>query len=535
MWNSLQVVFMYLLAGELNLPMQFIQGKDRDQSVLFPQTLNQIIDGEHEVRVIDSFINGIQIEDYDFKVKSSFEGRPSYDPKDLLKLFLYGYLNRIRSSRALEKECYRNIEVMWLLKDLAPDHNTISNFRRDNPVAIKKLFRYTVSIAKNFDLIGGALVAGDSTKLRAQNSKKNNFNPSKLEKHIAYIDAKLDEYTEALSDADGDTKAQEEIEKNIAKHSKQRGKYVRMQIELEASGDTQISTSDPDSRQMITRNNITEVAYNVQTVVDAKHCIPIEYKVTNQNDSKAMGDMVERTAEILGSTDFVALYDKGYHTGSEFKTAFDLGVDVLVAIPEVASNAPDIRFNVSEFVYNKEDDTFTCPAHQILISNGNWYKKDRGKSINMMKQYKTSQCKECLFRTQCTTNPKGRIIERSEFADYIDLNRLNVEQEKEFYRRRQAIVEHPYGTIKRQWGFDHIMTKRTLKRAAADVGFIFVAYNFRRILNIVGKKVFKELLEKLAFDFLQFLNPYKLIQPFLSHPIFSKNNPNYFSSLRHIA
>lgn len=515
--------------------MQFIQGRDRDQSVLFPQTLNQIIDADHEVRVIDVFINSIKIEDYNFKVKSSFEGRPSYDPKDLLKLFLYGYLNRIRSSRALEKECYRNIEVMWLLKDLAPDHNTISNFRRDNPVAIKKLFRYTVSIAKNFDLIGGALVAGDSTKLRAQNSKKNNFNPSKLEKHLAYIDAKLDEYTEALSDADGDSKAQAEIEKNIAKHSKQRGKYVRMQIELEASGDTQISTSDPDSRQMITRNNITEVAYNVQTVVDAKHCIPIEYKVTNQNDSKAMGDMVERTTEILESTDFVALYDKGYHTGSEFKTAFDLGVDVLVAIPEVASNAPDVKFNVSEFVYNKEEDVFTCPAHQILTSNGNWYKKDRGKSINMVKQYKTSQCKECPFRTQCTTNPKGRIIERSEFADYIDLNRLNVEQEKEFYRRRQAIVEHPYGTIKRQWGFDHIMTKRTLKRAAADVGFIMVAYNFRRILNIVGNKVFKELMEKLVRIFMKYFNPHRIIQSIISHPIFIKIYTNYFSSLRQIA
>jgi hypothetical protein len=153
----------------------------------------------------------------------------------------------------------------------------------------------------------------------------------------------------------------------------------------------------------------------------------------------------------------------------------------------------------------------------------------------MMKQYKTSQCKDCQFRTQCTTNPKGRIIERSEFADYIDLNRLNVEQEKEFYRRRQAIVEHPYGTIKRQWGFDHIMTKRTMKRAASDVGFIFVAYNFRRILNIVGKKVFKELMEKLAFYFMLNINPYKLIKSILSHTIFSKNNPNYFSSLRHIA
>ena len=515
--------------------MQFIQGKDRDQSVLFPQTLNQIIDADHEVRVIDAFINSIKIEDYNFKIKSSFEGRPAYNPKDLLKLFLYGYLNRIRSSRALEKECYRNIEVMWLLKDLAPDHNTISNFRRDNPVAIKKLFRYTVSIAKNFDLIGGALVAGDSTKLRAQNSKKNNYNPKKLDKHIAYIDAKLDEYTDALSDADGDTRAQAEIEKSIAKHSKHRGKYVSMQKELEASGDTQISTSDPDARQMITRNNITEVAYNVQTVVDAKHCIPIEYKVTNQNDSKAMGNMVERTVEVLDSTDFVALYDKGYYTGSEFKTAFDLGVDVMVAIPEVASNAPDIKFNVSEFVYNKEEDFFTCPAHQILTSNGNWYKKDRGKSINMMKQYKTSQCKECPFRKQCTTNPKGRVIERSEFAEYIDLNRLNIEQEKEIYRRRQAIVEHPYGTIKRQWGFDHIMTKRTMKRAAADVGFIFVAYNFRRILNIVGKKVFNELMEKLAFYFHICLNLYKLNTSILSNPIFANNYSNYFSSLRYIA
>ena len=153
----------------------------------------------------------------------------------------------------------------------------------------------------------------------------------------------------------------------------------------------------------------------------------------------------------------------------------------------------------------------------------------------MVKQYKTSQCKECPFRTQCTTNPKGRIIERSEFANYIDLNRLNVEKEKDFYRRRQAIVEHPYGTIKRQCGFDHIMTKRTLKRAAADVGFIFVAYNFRRILNIVGKKVFQELMKKLAFHFLHLFIPYNLTQPLLIHPIFAKINLNYFSSLRQIA
>lgn len=515
--------------------MQFIQGKDRSQSVLFTQSLDHIISADHEVRVLDAFVNSINVVEFGFKIKTTFEGRPAFDPKDLLKLFVYGYLNRIRSSRTLEKECYRNIEVMWLMKELAPDHNTISNFRRDNPDAIKRLFRYTVSIAKNFDLIGGALVAGDSTKLRAQNSKKNNFNPNKLEKHIAYIDNKLDEYTEALSEADGDNRQQEEIEKLIAKHSKRRGQYVRMQNELERTGDTQISISDPDARNMITRNNITEVAYNVQTVVDAKHNIPIEYKVTNVNDSKAMGEMVTITSEILESTDFVALYDKGYHTGSEFKTAFELGVDVMVAIPEVASNAPDIKFNVSEFVYNREEDAYTCPAHHVLRTNGHWLKRDKGKSVNLMKQYKTNKCQNCQFKTQCTTSPRGRIIERSEHAEYIELNRLNMEQVKELYTQRQAIVEHPYGTIKRQWGFDHIMTKRTMKRASADVGLIFVAYNLRRLLTILGIKVFKEFLEQLALYFSKIKTSYKVMRSNMSRLIFANPIQHFFSSLRLIA
>lgn len=505
--------------------MQFIQGKERSQSVLFPRSLDQIIGPEHEVRVIDAFINSIDASSMGFKIKLSFEGRPAYDPRDLLKLFLYGYLNRIRSSRALEKECYRNIEVMWLLKELAPDHNTISNFRRDNPEAIKKLFRHTVSIAQHFNLIGGALVAGDSTKLRAQNSKKNNYNPRKLEKHLAYIDGKLEEYTEALSEADGDNKLQDLIEKNIAKHSKQRGKYVRMQKELEETGDTQISTSDPDCRQMITRNNITEVAYNVQTVVDAKHSIPIEYKVTNQNDSKAMGDMLARTADILGTTDFVALYDKGYHTGSEFKAAAELGIDVMVAIPEVASNAPDTKFNISEFEYDPIKDVYTCPAYQLLKSNGRWYKKDRGKSVSMVKHYKTPACEGCRFRSQCTVNPAGRLIERSQHQEYIDLNKILVDAEPEIYKKRQQIVEHPYGTIKRQWSFCHIITKRFIWRAAADAGLIFVAYNFRRIVNILSKKVLKEFWEKLAYHFL-------IISMYKQGINSTRNNPFFNMQLR---
>jgi transposase len=279
--------------------MQYIQGNNRNQAILFPRCLDELVDQENEVRIIDLFVESIKLEDFKFIVKLNTEGRPAYDPKDLLKLFIYGYLNSMRSSRVLEKECHRNIEVMWLLKDLAPDHNTISNFRRDNEKAIRKVFQYTVSIAKMFDLIGGKLIAGDSTKLRAQNSKKNNYNPKKIERHLAYIDAKLDEYNDALKIADDDNKIV--IQNQIQKHTNRKEFYNNLNEQLEQTGEVQISTSDPESRQLITRNNITEVGYNIQTTVDAKHCIPVDYKVTNENDSKAMGGMLRRAKVIIGS------------------------------------------------------------------------------------------------------------------------------------------------------------------------------------------------------------------------------------------
>src|SRR5215203_7316822 len=203
--------------------MQYITGTNRTQAVLFSQSLDEIIDCGNEVRIIDLFVESIDLAQFSFHVKSSSEGRPPYHPKDLLKLYVYGYLNCIRSSRALEKECRRNIELMWLLQQLVPDHNTISNFRRDNEKAIRKVFRFTVSIAKQFDLIGGKLVAGDSTKLRAQNSKKNNFNADKIERHIAYIDARLEEYNKALAIADNDHK--KIIEEQIQKHNSRKDKY----------------------------------------------------------------------------------------------------------------------------------------------------------------------------------------------------------------------------------------------------------------------------------------------------------------------
>jgi transposase len=483
--------------------MKFIQGHNRTQINLFPVSLDQSIDPDNEVRTIDLFVESLSIKDYGFRTDFTENGRPAYHPSDLLKLFIYGYMNKVRSTRDLEKECHRNIEVMWLLKCLKPDHNTISNFRRDNPKAIKKVFRATVQIARHFDLIGGKLIAGDSTKLRAQNSKKNNYNQAKVDRHVAYIDNKLEEYSRALAENDGDNK--QVIEDEIKKQQQRKDNYRNIEKQLKESGENQISISDPESRQIMIRNNITEVAYNVQTTVDAKNNIPIDYKVTNQNDSKAMGNMVQRAKSILRTNEFTVLYDKGYHTGSELKTVQELGVETIVAIPSLpsTSQAPNHDYNSEHFIYNEEADTYTCPQGIILRTNGTWHKEQNSATnIIIFKQYRTSACKSCKSHSQCTRSKKGRVIQRTTFAEYYERNRKNFEEKERLYKRRQAIVEHPYGTLKRQWGFSYILTKKGMERASSDVGFMFIAYNLRRIGNILTRDQLMEYLRILLTLFL---------------------------------
>ena len=468
--------------------MKFIQGQNRTQISIFPISLEESIDRDNEVRFIDLFVGNLPLEDFGFKMQFIENGRPAYHPADLLKLYIYGYINKLRSSRDLEKECKRNIEVMWLIRCLHPDHNTIANFRRDNPKAIKKVFRATVEIAKNFNLIGGKLIAGDSTKLRAQNSKKNNFNQKKIDRHLEYIERKLIEYENALADSDGDNK--KAIQDEIDKHNKRKGQYKNLEKKLKDSGQQQISTSDPESRQMITRNNITEVAYNLQTSVDSKHNLPFDFKVTNNNDSKAMGNMLQRAKSILRHNQFTALYDKGYHTGSEFKIADDLCVDVMVAIPRVAAQAPNPDYNSENFTYNKKKDCYTCPEGNLLTTTGKWHEA----KTYRFKRYTTKLCKICTVKHECSKAKQGKAIQRSEYQEYINCNKERIENNKEYYRQRQAIVEHPYGTLKRQWGFNYILTKRYIEKAEADVGLMFTAYNLRRIINILGVNVLQNYL-----------------------------------------
>lgn len=464
--------------------MKFIEGIDRKQAALFPVSLDDRIDADNEVRDIEAFVLSLDLEKLGFKVHFPEGGRPAYHPGLLLKLFIYGYMNRIRSSRMLERECGRNIELMWLLHSLAPDHNTIANFRKNNPEAIKRVFRATVELAKNHQLIGGKIIAGDGTKLRAQNSKKNNYNQKKIKRHLEYIDRKLDEYNAALALADGDSEKQQ-INDEINKHKGRRRAYEKLQKQLDESGQEQISTSDPESRHMIIRGTVTEVAYNIQSTVDAEHNLPIDYEVTNKNDSKAMGAMVRRAKTILRKSDASLLFDKGYHTGSELLIAQNLGFKTLVAVPAPASNAPDPDYNVWNFHYDNLLDLYTCPEGNHLRTNGNIYTKHRGSSNQTsFKQYRTKACKTCPVRSRCTSAKNGKLIERNVFTHVFEKNRENIQADPSLYKRRQAIAEHPFGTIKRQWGFDHILSKHGRKRASADVGFIFIAYNLRRIWKI---------------------------------------------------
>jgi hypothetical protein len=347
-----------------------------------------------------------------------------------------------------------------------------------------------VKIANHFNLIGDKLIAGDSTKFRAQNSKKNNFNKKKIDRHLEYIENKLQEYYEALAQSDGDD--MEEIEGEIEKQRQRAEGYRDIEDQLKESGEAQVSTSDPDSRQMIFRNNITEVAYNVQTTVDAKNKLLIDYKATNSNDSKAMGNMLLSAKSILRTNQFTALYDKGYHTGSEFKIAHDLQIETLVAILNPTVHAPDATYDAENFIYNPEGDYYLCPQNQQLTTYGKWHKAE----AYYFKRYATKACKSCRVKKQCSKATRGKGIHRSEFHEYIQPNKEQVEGNKELYKRRQAIVEHPFGTIKRQWDFSYIMTKNGAKRASADVGLMMMtACNLRRIMNILGIERLKKYLD----------------------------------------
>jgi transposase len=515
--------------------MSHITGYDRNQASIFPHTPEEMVSQESMVRVVDAFVDSLDLKELEFqKVVCKEEGRPPYEPGDLLKLYLYGYLYRTRSSRKLEHLCTVNVEVMWLLKGLQPSYKTIADFRKVHPKAIKAMFRKYVMMLKEWELVDGELVAIDGSKFRAVNSKKNNYNQKKIDRHLEYIDNRIDEFMQQLEQADkeecGDRKPDiKALKKKIETQKERRIEYEQLQKKLEESGEDQISTTDEDARALLIRKNIVEVSYNEQCSTDAKHNLIVNYKSTNENDRKALHETALETKNILGKETMEVLADKGYHNGEQLDACAKDQIVTFVPPPDIPrTNAiPTSAYHGDKFVYNESEDTYTCPAGNKLKTNGQWYQKgEASKNIIKVKHYKTPLCETCSVRNFCTSNKNGRLLERSQYAQAVEANNKRVRTQKEKYLLRQQIVEHPFGTIKRQWGFDHTLLKG-LEKTDGEFGLVFLAYNLRRTMTIFGIKALIERLKSRSFELFEIILHYNTIKRFRKKFKHSKSHQLY--------
>ena len=468
--------------------MYHIQGNNRNQIRML--SLEQMVEPESMVRIIDAFVDMLDLKQFDFNYfQLNKEGRPPYHPATMMKLYLYGYQNSLRTCRKLEKSCKTNIEVMWLINEQRPHFKTIANFRKDNSKAFKEVFRYFVALLKDWKLIDGKTIAIDSFKIRAQNSLKNNFNQRKVKRHIDYIDKRIAEYEQAL-DEEFDENIKERLEYN---HQKKEN-YKKVQKKLKQSGDGQISTTDTDSRAVVFQRNSVRVGYNVQAVSDSKNKLLIAADTGDVNDTKALAVMVEKAKENIGDVKNV-LADKGYHSGRELKACEELGVTTFISPKQSSSIKKNPDFAMESFKYDKQEDTYTCPAGEIMHTNGKWYNKTlkNGRKSYQVKHYKTKACNGCHLRAQCTINKHGRLIERTEYQQYVTKNNDRVNQNPDYYRQRQQIIEHQFGTLKRHWHFDYTLTKGK-EKVLGEVYLIFTGYNLRRLISIFG---FETLMSKM--------------------------------------
>ena len=506
--------------------MDHIQGNNRDQIRML--SLDQMVEPESMVRIIDAFVDMLDLKQFEFSYfKLNKEGRPPFHPATLMKLYLYGYQNSIRTCRKLEKACKTNIEVMWLIGEQKPHFKTIANFRKDNHKAFKKVFQYFVALLKDWKLIDGKTIAIDSFKVRAQNSLKNNFNDRKIKRHIDYIDKKIAEYENDL-DQEFDQDTKDKLEHN----HKKKDKYQQIGEQLKQSNDGQLSSTDPDARAVVFQRNSVKVGYNIQAASDGKHKLLIAADTGDVNDTKALAVMVEKAQNNIGDVQDV-LADKGYHSGRELKKCEDLGVKAYISPKESSSSKTNPDFAMQNFLYNQVDDTYTCPAKQILQTNGRWYNKklNNGRVSYKVKHYKTKACDGCSLRSQCTTNKNGRVIERTQYQQYVDRNNDRVNLNPEYYRQRQQIIEHQFGTLKRQWHFDYTLT-RTKQKVLGEVYLAFTCYNLKRIVSILG---FEALMIKIKAILTHLLSKYplcrnqkKLVNLFLTKTTFPLPNKNNF-------
>ena len=471
--------------------MQHITGIPRNQMTI--ASLESSISADNPIRFIDAFVEHIDLKALDFTVQTlKTEGRPSFDTKIFLKLYLYGYLNGLRSSRKLEKECIRNIEMQWLLCGLVPNYHSICDFRMQNPKGLKKLFKLFVSFLKNADLIAGETIAIDGTKSRAHNSKKANFNQKKIDKHKEYIESKTQEYLDQLeqNDIQENPIAIKNIQQKIERLKQNKIKYERLEEELKKSGEPQVSTTDSDARALLVQGQVVEVSYNIQAAVDDKHNLVVATHTINRNDKNALAAIAKEAKENLELETFTVLVDKGYHNGRELETCKENNITTIVAVPEQGKsneNGTQPEYFVSNFIYNKEQNTYTCPQGQTLTTTGRWHKKTgrTEESGYLFQKYRTPACKTCAVKDLCTSRKGGREIDRSQYADAVEENHQRYKENTQLYRKRQEINEHIFGTIKRKWGYNYTDLVG-LEKVNGEHSLIMLVYNIKRSINILG-------------------------------------------------
>jgi len=486
--------------------MQFIQGSNRNQTYF--ATLEDQVSKDNPVRLMDAFIDKLDLSKLGFiNTVHKSEGRPPYAAGVLLKLYLYGYLNKIRSSRKLEKECSRNIELQWLLQNLTPNYHTIADFRKVHAAPLQSMFRLYVQFLGDAGLLGKTTIGIDGSKFKAVNSKKNNYNQKKIDKHRQFIEDKTAKYLQELDELDKEENTNGNDELQIKKEKITQGldklkeriiKYDTLQQQLNNTDDKQISTTDADSRSIIIVKNIVEVAYNTQNAVDDKYNLIVHTQATNTNDGKALhkaATQAKQNLQLQKEEAITILADKGYHTGAELKHCQQDNMITHVAYKE----QPGVKHIANEFLaesfnYDKLTDSYICPAGAVLTSLGTWHNKkgEAGETSYRFKTYRTDACKTCALKNQCTKLPK-RIIQRTEYQDAVDINDNNIKLNPQYYKRRQAICEHPFGSIKRHWGFTHTLLKG-LQKVNGEMNLIMFCYNFMRTQNILGfQKMLKQI------------------------------------------
>jgi transposase len=463
---------------------RFVEGECRDQSILFPETLDEYVGEDNPVRVIDVFVDQLNLGELGFDgVLPAHTGRPAYHPASLLKIYIYGYLNRIQSSRRLEREARRNLELMWLTGRLAPDFKTIADFRRDNGSAICRVCREFVVLCRNLKLFSDATVAIDGSKFKAVNAHDRNFTRGKLDKRLKQIDECIQRYLTTLDTADRNPSDVTEIKTARIKEKIETLKRQMVglkHIEEQLEHTTQVSLTDPDARAMATSNSRGLVGYNVQTAVETKHHLIVAHEVTNGvSDRRQLANMGSQAKAIMEVPQLTAIADRGYFRGEEIVACDETGITAFVPKPQTSSANAEGRFNNDEFIYDAEKDEYQCPAGSRLI----W----RYTSIEdelRIHRYWSSDCKRCPIKEKCTPGDYRR-IRRWEHEAHLEAMQHRLDRRPEVMRIRRQTVEHPFGTIKEWMGATHFLTK-TLPNVRTEMSLHVLAYNLKRVMKIVG-------------------------------------------------